>query len=85
MAGYTRIQRKISEYVEDKFIGRIRTQINTEWETRINKDGTIPPSADEYEYFQKRALEIIAEFESQGEANEEKSTDTVSDSSGEQA
>ena len=74
MAGYTRIQRKIAEYVEDKFIARIRTQLNTEWETRINREGTIPPSADEYEYFQKRAREIIADFEGQGDNSEEEST-----------
>ena len=80
MAGYTRIQKKIAEYVEDKFIGRIRTQLNTEWETRMNTEGTLSPTVSEYEYFQGRAKEIIAAFEKEtkGDANnEEKPEDAV--------
>lgn len=80
MAGYTRIQRKLAEYVEDKFIGRVKSMINTEWDTRMNQEGTIPPSVEEHEYFQKRVLEIIADFENsnKGDAkSEEESTTEV--------
>ena len=76
MAGYTRIQRKVLDYVDDKFVGRVKSEINTEWETRINVEGTIPPTMDEYTYFRKRALEIIAEFEAKGDNGNEEESET---------
>ena len=58
MAGLTRVERKLLDWVDDKYAGQVISQMNTEWEQRVDEHGAIAPETNEYQYMRARILEI---------------------------
>ena len=58
MAGLTSIEKYLVEWVDRKYANQVVSQMNTEWEQRVDEHGAIAPETNEYQYMRARILEI---------------------------